>query len=66
MIGVELGIACGEIVQQAIDRGVLVNVTSGNVIRLLPPLILGEDEAKVLIDTVCELVTALSTDHQAA
>ncbi len=39
MIGIELENECGEVVQQALDKGILINVTAGNVIRLLPPLI---------------------------
>src|SRR3990170_5066085 len=38
MIGIELEYACGELVQQALQRGGLINVTVDNVIRLLPPL----------------------------
>ena len=40
MIGIELDRPCGELVSQALGAGLLINVTAGNVIRLLPPLII--------------------------
>lgn len=44
MIGMELEFNCGRLVQEAIAEGLLINVTHGNVIRLLPPYILTEKE----------------------
>ena len=32
------------------DKKLLINVTAGNVIRLLPPLIINKREAKILSD----------------
>lgn len=56
MIGIELDSPCGEMVGKAMERGVLINVTVDKVIRLLPPLIITDEEADKLCDTVCELV----------
>ena len=56
MIGIELEYACGEIVQQALERGLLVNVTVDNVIRLLPPLVFRQEEAGLLLETLVPLV----------
>ena len=56
MIGIELSTDCGELVAQALHRGLLINVTAGKVIRLLPPLIIDEAQADVIIDTVCTLI----------
>jgi len=36
MIGIELDKPCGELVKQALAKGLLINVTADNVIRLLP------------------------------
>jgi acetylornithine/N-succinyldiaminopimelate aminotransferase len=58
MIGVELDRPCGEVVMQALERGVLLNVTADSVVRLLPPLILQAAEARMLVDTVADLVHA--------
>jgi acetylornithine/N-succinyldiaminopimelate aminotransferase len=58
MFGIELPSPCTELVQQALDKKVLINVTAGNVIRLLPPLIMTADEANLMVITVSELVIA--------
>jgi acetylornithine/N-succinyldiaminopimelate aminotransferase len=58
MIGIELENPCGELVQQALEKGVLINVAVDNVIRLLPPLIMKHEEAELLLATLVPLVTA--------
>jgi acetylornithine aminotransferase len=65
MIGIELEYPCGELVQQALDRGVLINVTVDNVIRLLPPLNFRMEEAGLLLATLAPLVTQF-LDRQGA
>ena len=59
MIGIELDSPCGQLVQQALDKGLLINVTAESVIRLLPPLVISEDEADQICDTICTLIEAL-------
>lgn len=56
MIGVELDRPCGELVRQALDAGLLINVTSDKVVRLLPPLIMNTDEAEQLVAKLSSLV----------
>ncbi len=56
MIGVELDRACGDLVSRALDRGLLINVTVDNVIRLLPPLVLREAEARQIVEILAPLV----------
>ncbi len=56
MIGMELSGDCGVLVERALERRLLINVTAGRVVRLLPPLIITEDELRHIIDTVCFLV----------
>lgn len=58
MVGIELDRPCGALVERALDRGVLINVTAGQVIRLLPPLVMAEDEARHLAEQVADLTTA--------
>jgi len=65
MIGIELDYPCGELVQQALDRGMLINVTVDNVIRLLPPLNFRTEEAGLLLATLVPLVTQF-LDRQGA
>tara|TARA_R110002110_G_scaffold340480_1_gene550650 strand:- start:856 stop:2019 length:1164 start_codon:yes stop_codon:yes gene_type:complete len=59
MIGIELDSPCGNLVQEALDNGLLINVTSDSVIRLLPPLIISEEEADQIVDKVSSLIEAL-------
>ncbi|MFZ5557642.1 MAG: aspartate aminotransferase family protein [Pseudomonadota bacterium] len=56
MIGVELAQPCGPLVRTALERGVLINVTADNVVRLLPPLVIDRGQAQLLVDTVGDLV----------
>jgi len=56
MIGIELDRPCGDLVQRALDAGLLINVTMDKVIRLLPALIINADEARQLVDILCRLV----------
>jgi acetylornithine aminotransferase len=65
MIGLELEYPCGELVQQALERGCLINVTVDNVVRLLPPLVFRMEEAGLLLATLVPLVTEF-LDRQSA
>jgi len=56
MFGIELTIPCSELVQQALEKGILINVTADKVIRLLPPLIITRDEANTMVSLVSDLV----------
>ena len=56
MLGIELRRDCGELVQRGLDAGLLINVTAGNTVRLLPPLIINETEARELAGGVAKLI----------
>ena len=56
MIGIELSRDCAGLVDQALEQRLLINVTAGKVVRLLPPLIISEEELHHIVDTVCLLV----------
>lgn len=56
MLGIELDKNCTELVGKALARGLLINVTSENVIRLLPPLIITDEEADQICNIVCSLI----------
>jgi acetylornithine aminotransferase len=56
MMGIELDRPCGALVGQALTQGLLINVTQDSVLRLLPPLILREDEADRIVDLVVALI----------
>jgi acetylornithine aminotransferase len=56
MIGVELDRPCGDLVKQALEAGLLINVTSDKVIRLLPPLVINQQEAEQLVEILSGLI----------
>tara|TARA_B100000809_G_scaffold224313_1_gene234387 strand:- start:4604 stop:5770 length:1167 start_codon:yes stop_codon:yes gene_type:complete len=59
MIGIELNSPCGDLVAKGLEKGILINVAADNVIRLLPPLTITDDEAEQICDIVCQLVEAV-------
>jgi acetylornithine aminotransferase len=56
MIGIELKEPCPELVALAAEKGLLINVTAGSVIRLLPPLIMNEAQADQVIEIISSLI----------
>jgi acetylornithine/N-succinyldiaminopimelate aminotransferase len=52
MIGVEFDFETKPLVMEMMDRNVLANATSGNVLRLVPPLIINESEMIELVDVI--------------
>ncbi len=59
MIGIELDRQCAELRDTARAAGVILNVANGNVIRLVPPLILSQAEADQIIAVVNKVVREL-------
>ena len=66
MIGVELDRPCGEIVKQALEAGLVINVTADKVIRLLPPLVIKKNEAEMLVGILAPLVKRFLAQAPAA
>jgi acetylornithine aminotransferase len=58
MIGVELDRPCGELVKQALAAGILINVTADRVVRLLPPLVFTDADARALVDGLAPVIRA--------
>jgi len=58
MLGIELDKECAQLDTMALEEHLLINVTSDNVIRLLPPLIIDEDLAQQIVEKVIRLVKA--------
>lgn len=56
MLGIELDRPCGELVSLALEQGLLINVTADNVVRLLPAVIMSDEEAEQLVDTLSQLI----------
>ena len=59
MIGIELDAPCGEMTAKALEKGLLINVTSDQVIRLLPPLTITDQEADQIVETICALIQSI-------
>ena len=56
MVAIELTEPCTQLVAEALERGLLINVATETVIRLLPPLNLSDEEAATVVDTVVGLI----------
>lgn len=52
MIGVELAFDGRPVVEKMMDQGVLSNCTHGNVIRLVPPLVIDYEELQQVVDAL--------------
>ena len=58
MIAIELKKPCTELVSQAAEKKLLINVAGGNRVRLLPPLTMTDQEANQVVDIVSNLIIA--------
>ena len=63
MIGVELTKPCGVITQRAADAGLLLSVTADSVIRLVPPLIMTEDEADEVANILLPIIETFLAEN---
>ena len=66
MLGVELDRPCGDLVKRGLAAGIVINVTADRVIRLLPPLVIQEAEARQLVSMLAPLVKAFLAETPAA
>jgi acetylornithine/N-succinyldiaminopimelate aminotransferase len=60
MIGIELDRPCRDILPLALKKRILFTVSNETVIRLLPPLIINDEEVQQIIETVPELIHAFT------
>ncbi|NBF10891.1 aspartate aminotransferase family protein [Pseudomonas sp. Fl4BN1] len=57
MIGIDLANPPRDLVQIAArDHGLLINVTRGKTIRLLPPLVIDESEVEMIVQRLCRIL----------
>ena len=56
MIGIELSRSCGDLVREALSQGLLINVTSDRVVRLLPPLVMQRSEAEEVVNILSAII----------
>lgn len=57
MVGIELDTPCAELVKSALASQLLINVTQDKIIRLLPPLIITDEQIQQLVNTLVPLIT---------
>lgn len=62
MIGIELDKPCGELVAKALDNGLLINVTAETTIRLLPPLVISDEQITQLTTTLSALIQEFTSN----
>ena len=58
MLGIQLHREFPELVQRALEAGLLINMTAGNTIRLLPPLVISADEVRELAAKLTQVILA--------
>jgi acetylornithine/N-succinyldiaminopimelate aminotransferase len=61
MIGIELDRDSAPIVEEILQKGILVNATAATVIRILPPLIAGKEEFDKLCDVLEDVLASVSS-----
>ncbi len=55
MMGIELDRDCPELVKTALENKLLINVTAGKVIRLLPPIIINKEQADEIVNVIVKI-----------
>jgi len=60
MIGIELDVDGGPVVEACMNNGLLVNCTQGNVVRLLPAMTLTEDQAEKGCQILADAIQGLN------
>jgi acetylornithine/N-succinyldiaminopimelate aminotransferase len=60
ILGAELAYPCREIVNQCLEAGFVINVTSERVLRFLPPYIITEKEIRRFVKTLDQILAAFN------
>ncbi len=63
MIGIALSKPCADLVTMALKEGLLVNVTAGSVVRLLPALVITKNEADEIVARLTPLIQQFLSDE---
>lgn len=56
IVGIELAVPCVDLVKKALEKKLLINVTSEKVVRLLPAFVMQQNEAEQVVDITCLLI----------
>jgi acetylornithine/N-succinyldiaminopimelate aminotransferase len=65
MIGIQPSVATKEIVQRGLDRGLLINVAGGDTIRVLPPLVMTDEQAGELGAGIADIINDIAEQENA-
>ena len=65
MIGIQPRVATKEIVQRGLDRGLLINVAGGDTIRILPPLVMTDEQAGELGAGIADIINDIAEQENA-
>ncbi len=61
LMAIQMKSPCPQLVALALENGLLINVTAGSVIRLLPPLIINAAETTEIADTLIHCIQQLTS-----
>ncbi|MCF6299163.1 MAG: aspartate aminotransferase family protein [Thiomicrorhabdus sp.] len=56
MIGIQLDRPCGELVAIALEQGLLINVTRGDTVRLLPTFVMSSEQTDELVTKLTNMI----------
>ncbi len=62
MVGMELEMEGGFIVNKLLDENILINCTAGNILRFLPPLIIEEEDLQKTIDVLAKVFEEVASE----
>jgi acetylornithine/N-succinyldiaminopimelate aminotransferase len=60
MLGVQLKTDCGDLVERALQAGMLINVCAGHTVRLLPALNITREEAEAIASGLARLISEVA------
>ena len=56
LLGMKLNHEGGEVVNKCMENGFLINCIQDNILRFIPPLVIGEDEIDALVSFLDEIL----------
>ena len=63
MVGIQLDRPCKSLFSQALESGLIINITADCVVRLLPPLIMTDEQTDILISILSPLIKKFNRDY---
>ena len=66
MLAIQLDRPCAELVNLAREASLLINVTAGSVVRLLPPLVISQHEMQMLVDGLSGVIRHFAAAQEVA